>query len=403
MTIKEQLLNILNEGRASELEFFSHLTDDDRTYEGTYEKWSAKDCVSHSLYWEDVRSMQGMRFIRGEEQVQIPRQIPRGEQANADSYEQFSKKTWDEVETFAEQVHSKMVETVQGMDEATLSGPWVEAEERKMWEVLEGAAFSHKLGHFAQFYTERNRMEEASQLWKEWADLVSPLDESPEWQGRVRYNAACGLALAGDSLGALEELRIALTQRPGLKAWSRLDSDLENLHDLQEFKEFFAPSYWWEALDSDPQAEVVADQFLRALGMFRAAVNTFPKDSWVEGDTNYQRPAGLALHITQSINFYSALKLGERSEEPLTQINWQNPDSDKLPSQAELLRFLDYVEEKVANFIVKADFEAKETMFPWTGSTVLSRALFSLRHMQHHLADMIMELQRRGLRPPDFQ
>jgi tetratricopeptide (TPR) repeat protein len=399
MTIKEQLLKILDEGRTSELEFFSHLTDEDRTFEGTYEKWSAKDCVAHALYWEDVRSTQGMRFIRGEEQ----KQIPRGEQANAESYEQFSKSTWEEVEAFAEQVQSKMVETVQGMDEETLTGPWVEAEERRMWEVLEGAAYSHKLGHFAQFYTERSRMEEASQLWKEWADLVSPLDSSPEWQGRVRYNAACGLALAGDAEGALEELRIGLTQRPGLKTWSRLDSDLENLHELPEFKEFFAPPHWWEALDSGPQVEAIADQFLRALGMFRAAVNTFPMDSWNEGETHYQRPAGLALHITQSINFYSAQKPGERSEEPLTQVNWQNPDSDKLPSQPELLRFLDNVEVKLANFILKADFDANETLFPWTGSTVLSRVFYSLRHMQHHLADMAMELQRRGLRPPDWQ
>lgn len=399
MKIKDQLLNILEKSRASELKFISHLTEEDRASEGTYEKWSAKDTLAHALYWEDVRSMQGLRFNRGEEQEQIPR----GEQANADSYERFSQSTWEEIEAFAEQVHSKMVETVLGMDEATLTGPWVEAEERKMWEVLEGSAYSHKLGHFAQFYTERGRMEEAGQLWKDWAELVSPLDSRPEHQGRVRYNAACGLALAGDAQGAFEELRIGLELTPGLKTWSRLDSDLEILHDLPEYKEFFAPSYWWEALDAGPQAEALADQFLRALGMFRVVVDTFPKESWKEGETHYQRPAGLALHIAQSIHFYSALELGERSEEPLTQISWQNPDSDKLPSQAELLRFMATVEEKVANFIAKADFDAKETMFLWTGSTVLSRAFYSLRHMQHHLADMAMELQRRGLRPPDWQ
>jgi hypothetical protein len=137
--------------------------------------------------------------------------------------------------------------------------------------------------------------------------------------------------------------------------------------------------------------------------MFRIAVSTFSEEAWREGDSLYQRPAGLALHIAQSIDLYSAIKLGDRSEDPLTQITWEERDAAKLPSQEELLGYLDKVEVRLASFIATSDFQADEKLFPWTGFTVLSRVQYNLRHAQHHLADMAMELQRRGFRPPDWQ
>ncbi len=137
--------------------------------------------------------------------------------------------------------------------------------------------------------------------------------------------------------------------------------------------------------------------------MLRSAIDTFSQDSWIEGETLYQRPAGLALHIVQTIDFYSAIKRGESSEDQLSQVNWEDRDASKLPSQKDLLRYLDVVEERLAKFIAETDLQAEETLFPWTGFTTLSRALYLLRHTQHHLADMAMELQRRKLRPPSWQ
>ncbi len=137
--------------------------------------------------------------------------------------------------------------------------------------------------------------------------------------------------------------------------------------------------------------------------MLRAAIETYPEDAWLEGETLYQRPAGLALHIAQTIDFYSAIKRGETSEDQLSQVNWEDRDPKRLPSQKDLLRYLDVVEERLANFIANTDLQADETLFPWTGFTILSRALYALRHTQHHLADMAMELQRRQLRPPSWQ
>lgn len=399
MTKKEQLLGILEKSRAREIEFVSNLTDEEKAYEGTFEKWSAKDVLAHTNYWEHLRSERSLAWIGGEELEPV---LPY-DQANAIAYERFSENSWEEVEAFAEQAHRSMVDAIRSMDEETLDGPSVESRERKMWDTLVGSAYTHKLLHFAEFLEGRGRAEDAAGIWNEWAELVSPLDDGPQWQGNVHYNAACSLALTGDRDAALEELGAALELRPSLKAWSRLDSDLAALHDLPEYKALFAPSFWWEALEADPQSEALADQFLRTLFMLRTAVETFPAETWVEGETDYQRPAGLALHIVQTIDLYSALKPGEGSGDPLAQVNWEEQDSSKLPSQEELLRFLGQTEERLANFIATSDLGAAEELFPWTGSTLLSRALYCLRHTQHHLADMAMELQRRGMTPPNWQ
>lgn len=398
MSLKDRILQILEKSRAMELEFIASLTDGERAYEGTFEKWSAKDTIAHANYWEDVRAMRAVAWSEG---VQLD-PVPQFEQANAECYAQYEKHTWTEIEAFTKQAHEKMVAAVQGLSQEVLEGPSEESEGRKMWETLVGAAFSHKLMHYTDFYHERGQHEVVSRLWAEWVDLVSPLDEGADWQGGVNYNAACSLALAGDEQGALDKLRVGLDLRPNLRGWSRRDSDLALLHDLPEYKALIAPDYWWEALEAGPQAEAISDQYIRSLTTFRVAVNSCPENEWLQGETLYQRPAGLALHIAQSINYYSAIKSGEEYGDALMEINWQERDSSNLPSQKEMLQFIDKVERRLAHFIANANLEAKEELFPWTGFTILGRTVYALRHMTHHLADLIMELKHRGVQPPSW-
>jgi hypothetical protein len=399
MAIKDQLDQILEVSRAAELEFIEALTDEDLAQAGTYEEWSAKDIVAHVVYWQKVRAERNIAWVHGKELEPVPQ----FEQGNQECFEQFSESSWDEVKTFSEQTHNMTTQAIQEIDEGALAGPSPDSESQQLWESFLGSAYTHKLAHYAEFYTARGQKEASGRLWTEWAELVSPLDAGSEWQGRIHYNAACGLALAEDRKGALGELTKGLTLYPGLRAWSRRDTDLEILHDTPEYRALFAAEYWWAALDANPLAESLADQFLRTLFMLRAAIDTFPEDSWLEGETLYQRPVGLALHIVQTIDFYSAIKRGERSDDQLSQVNWEDRDPSKLPSQQDLLRYLDMVEKRLAKFIAETDLRADETLFPWTGFTTLSRALYTLRHTQHHLADMAMELQRRKLRPPSWQ
>ena len=216
-------------------------------------------------------------------------------------------------------------------------------------------------------------------------------------------NVACGLALSGHPDEALVQLRQALQLRPDLAAFSRQDSDLSTVRSKPEYRTLYAPEYWWAAMEAGPQAEAMADQFVRTLAMFREAVKAFPADEWRKGDTPYQRPAGLALHAVEAMDDYAALKPGESGRGRRFNVDWEEKDSQKLPSQKELLAYLGEVEQRLAHFLAEADLAAGEELFRWTGSTLLSRMTYVLRHTQHHLAEMCLELHRRGHRAPQWQ
>jgi hypothetical protein len=240
-------------------------------------------------------------------------------------------------------------------------------------------------------------------MWQEWGHLVAPLDDSPDWRGLVHYNAACSLALSGNPDSAVAELRRALTKRPSLTAWSKQDADLQSLHEMPEYQELYAPEHWWQAMEASPQAEAFADQFMRTLAMCREAVEAFPAVEWCKGDSLYQRPAGLALHLAQTLHGYCAITAEESGEEVGLGADWQDKGSARLPSQGGLLAYLDKVERRVARFLVEADLADAEERFPWTGSTLMGRAAYMLRHTQHHLAEMCLELHRRKLQAPEWR
>lgn len=397
-SLLNQLEQILAASKETDREFLDNLTDDDRRVNGTYEKWSAKDLFAHVNFWQRLEAERILEWL----ETGTADPAPQFEQSNLDTFNTFAEDPWEGIIAYHDETMDMMRDVLNSMSEEILLGPSWGSEERKMWESLVQRFYTHKLIHYSEYYQEKGQIDINSRLWSEWAELVSPLDQGDSWQGRVHYNAACGLALAGDRDGALAELSKSLELQPGMKTWARLDGDLTILHSSEEFKELITSDYWWQALQANPQAEAVADQFIRTFAMLREAVGRFSEEAWIEGESNYQRPAGLALHIAQTVGMYSALKPGGAFNDPLMQVNWESPDPSVFPTTDEFLDFLDRVEARMASFLKEADLEAVEGQFPWTGSTKLSRALYTLRHTQHHLADMAMELQRRGEKPPDW-
>jgi hypothetical protein len=324
------------------------------------------------------------------------------EAANAACFARYCHSSWDEVQACASRAQAELLEALHALDELKLSAP-LGSEKQPLWQDVANTAATHLLMHVADFYAQHGRQQEAGQLWQEWSQLAAPLDTRAEWRGLVHYNAACGMALSGHREQAIVELRQALELRPSMTPWSRHDSDLAVLRDMPEYKKLYAPKRYWEAVEVSPQAEALADQFLRALAMFRQAIRAFPAEEWRKGDTPYQRPAGWALHVLTSMDEYCALKPGQAGAHPRFDVDWQEEDSSKLPSQDEMLAYLEQVEKKLAHLLVHADLNQAETLFLWTGSTLLSRAVYVLRHMQHHLAEMCLELHRRGLRAPEWE
>jgi hypothetical protein len=400
MSLREQLLSILAYSNETERAFVAGLSDEERAEVGTYEHWSASDVLAHASYWKGQRAAILTALAEGTE---LPELEPHLEQANRACFDQYCNCSWDEVQAYAEEAHAKLVDAVSKLSEDQLSAPFESGREQPVWRDALGTGYTHVQMHFAEHHTARGHPEKAAGLWQAWSQRVAPLDADPEWQGLVHYNAACGMALGGDAEGAVKELRQSLELRPSIKSWSRLDPDLASLRDLPAFKELFAPDYWWKALQANPQAEALADQFLRALRMMRGAIEAFPAEEWRKGDTPYQRPAGLAMHALDSTDGYTALNTEQSGQRGIAGVDWADPDASKLLSQEEALAFLDRTEQHVAEFLAEADLSAPEEMYRWTGSALLSRAVYSLRHLQHHLAEMCLELHRRGIEAPGWQ
>ncbi len=398
MSLKEQLIAALEQGRKDERDFMASLPEGEHSAQGTYEKWSAKDSLAHMAYWQEERAKRLKAMALGQEASPAPGGF---EGANVACFQRFCKCSWDEIHAYAELAMTHLIDAVRGLEEKVLAVPTLGGE-NPLWRDIVNTGYTHPLMHIAEYCAAHGQTAKAGQLWATWGPKVAPLDGSADWQGLVHYNVACGLALSGNPQPALNELREALRLRPSMTSWSRRDSDLSSLQALPEYRELYAPAFWWKAMEAGPQAEALADQFVRTLMMLREAIQAFPEEEWRQGDTPYQRPAGLALHVLVSARDYCTLKPGD-AELADRFADWEEKDSSRLPSQAEMLAYQDEVAQKLAHFLAQADLMAAETQFRWTGSTLLSRAAYVLRHTQHHLAEMCLELHRRKLRAPQWQ
>jgi hypothetical protein len=76
--------------------------------------------------------------------------------------------------------------------------------------------------------------------------------------------------------------------------------------------------------------------------------------------------------------------------------DWETPDDDALPDKGGVLSYLDDVERVLIDWIKDADLLVTDDLHPWTGRYKVGRALYVLRHTQHHTAEILADILRRG-------
>jgi hypothetical protein len=76
-------------------------------------------------------------------------------------------------------------------------------------------------------------------MYQEMTSQLTSLDDSPDWQGTIRYNNACSYSLLGDRETAIDELREALKLDPGLTEWSQQDPDFEPIRGEARYKALY--------------------------------------------------------------------------------------------------------------------------------------------------------------------
>ena len=134
--------------------------------------------------------------------------------------------------------------------------------------------------------------------------------------------------------------------------------------------------------------------------MYREAINNIPEKEWKSGEIDYLIPARLILHGLETLDYYSTATPEISIKEIQFKLDDQKTPAEQLPNQTLMNQYLDDVKDKLENWIKGLDdesFHSPETDFPWTGSTLHGRLLYSFEHSRHHIGELNGELRRRGL------
>ena len=103
------------------------------------------------------------------------------------------------------------------------------------------------------------------------------------------------------------------------------------------------------------------DQFKRVFHKFRQAVEAFPEEEWRTGESDYQRPAGLADHFLSTIDYYTCnLTAAEFPWGKRLGCDWEDPDPAALPSKEMILVYLGEMEARLEDWTVQMDFLAED-------------------------------------------
>jgi tetratricopeptide (TPR) repeat protein len=238
MELRLDLIQLLERTREEEELFIARLSPQEREQPGRFDAWSAKDLMSHLAAWR-MRMADRMETAH-EGGTRAADAEPDTE--NAAIWAEYNGKSWDEVRQTLALSHRRLVGGLEGLADDELTDPqrfeWQLGQ--PLWRGLAGNGCTHPVMHLADAYVRRGQEGYAADLMEEVSARLAALEDAPRWKGVVRYNLACFYALAGVHDRAIEHLRQALTLHPGLKEWSKEDTDLASLHGTPEYDRLYA-------------------------------------------------------------------------------------------------------------------------------------------------------------------
>ncbi|WP_353126761.1 DinB family protein [Parapedobacter pyrenivorans] len=154
--------------------------------------------------------------------------------------------------------------------------------------------------------------------------------------------------------------------------------------------------------------EILASQYKAGLGMLRSAIEKIPEAEW--NNEEYNNPNWqLAYHILWGVKFY--LGANPASYTPLEHAiegaeslggtrDWENPDEnvtvEGFHTKEELLSFIGSLESNLQNDIAKLALN-ENSGFEWYPYSRLELHINSIRHIQHHTAQIIERLKAKGI------
>ena len=234
--MRKELIDLLQLGYQAEKEFMATLSDEERIADGTFEDWTAKDNVAHNSYWRKRHADDVLDVLSGKSPIQVD-----DDEINEGVYAEYKDQSWAEIETLLETSLKRMEEALSALGEDDLKSdkfyPWDQG--RPLWRELVVNIYTHIIIHLSEWHIKKGNSSSAAEMYREMTGQLATLDDSPDWQGTIRYNNACSFSLLGDKETAISELREALKLNPGLKEWSQQDPDFESIRGEAGYKALY--------------------------------------------------------------------------------------------------------------------------------------------------------------------
>lgn len=145
------------------------------------------------------------------------------------------------------------------------------------------------------------------------------------------------------------------------------------------------------------------EHYTKLWEMCRAAIKEIPEEHWRSGDVDYLIPSRLIYHTLEAAEFYgrgTPKGFDWGGNQRRFGVDWEAATPEQLPTPEQSLLYLDEVQAIVEKWLKEAsdsDMLVPDTEYPWTGGSVMARALYLLRHIQGHIGEINAELRRREL------
>ena len=162
-------------------------------------------------------------------------------------------------------------------------------------------------------------------------------------------------------------------------------------------------------MDRNTINDVLVSQYRASLQMLRQVIEKTPDQQW--NSEEYNNPNWqLAYHVLWGLKFY----LGATPESSVPWKNaiegaeslggdqdWENPDEgvvvEGIHTKEELLLFIDDLEEKLQSAIESLPLH-ESSGFEWYPYSRLELHINNIRHLQHHMAQIIERLKAKGIK-----
>jgi hypothetical protein len=149
----------------------------------------------------------------------------------------------------------------------------------------------------------------------------------------------------------------------------------------------------------------ILSQYQASLEMLKQAISMCPETLWNDlADRNQ------FWHIAYHALFYTHLYIQEKVEKfttwaqhrphyeqlgPYLENSKGSPQIREPYSKAEMLAYLDFCTQEVADKMATVNLESDSSGFPWLPFGKLELQIYNIRHLQHHTAELMARLGER--------